>query len=860
MIGKIALTAVALAVGTTMAKTQPEAETIAKEWRLLGRDIVHRAENCPLARDRNTPLPFTPPEAECADRQALVWETDRDPLDIVLRRTRALADDIACPKECSDALDALAAAAAKTDVQDADARFALFVKVVRLRRKIAFANPLVKGIDKLLFVGREAFPPDEYNWGVHMCDQFFGFHATQKAASRGDGLYVLEGPFTDAPKVRNLLAGKTIRSKSPYWNGRRLQMKMLHTGPHPGGYLAPDVSWDGKEILFCWTPGKPEIREWNEETCWHIMKCKADGSDLEMITWGDKNDLFPCWLPNGRVVFCSERRGGYGRCHFRKCPNFTLFTMFPDGTDITCISPHETNEFEPSVDNDGMIVYTRWDYVDRGFNQAHHPWITYPDGRDPREFNGNTRERQTVAPHFTESIRAIPGSRKYVATSCGHHTLIRGSLVLIDPSVPDDGQMSQIKRLTPDQLLPESEWIDWSTRHSGAYATAWPLSEKYYICVYDGAANGQYGKTDPVDCRRRKYAIVLLDVFGNKVEVYEDPLISCFDPMPLRARPMPPVIPHKTLVGRPLNPDGSRPEPVTDLPKTSEVGLINVYNSRYPFPEGVKVKELRVWQILPKSEPLVGHPRLGACDHTPARRCLGTVPVEEDGSALFEMPVTVPFYLQALDGEGCAVQTMRSATYTQPGERLTCNGCHESRAKYAQVAASKTPLAYRRAPSKIAPEVDGGKPWNYPNVVQPVFDRKCISCHSPSNRKFDAKKMPNLTMGDRQHNSYHFATSFLEIVERNLVQFYTNTYTGPGWYKKGVQRDDFTFPYSEPGKVGARGSRLYKILKDGHHGVTLTSEEWRRLILFMDAHGAYISHDFKAFEQCYGEVIEPAFE
>ena len=87
--------------------------------------------------------------------------------------------------------------------------------------------------------------------------------------------------------------------------------------------------------------------------------------------------------------------------------------------------------------------------MDRGFNQANHPWITYPDGRDPREFNGNTRERQTVAPHFTESILAIPGSRKYVATSCGHHTLIRGSLVLIDPSVPDDGQMSQIKRLTP---------------------------------------------------------------------------------------------------------------------------------------------------------------------------------------------------------------------------------------------------------------------------------------------------------------------------------------------------------------------------------------------------------------------------
>ena len=127
-------------------------EAAAKEWRLLTRDIAHRAENCPLARDKKTPLPFTPPEAECASRQALVWESDRDPLDVVLRRTRALADDLSCPKDDSDALDALAKEAAKTATDDADARFALFAKAVRLRRKIAFSNPLLKGIDKLLFV------------------------------------------------------------------------------------------------------------------------------------------------------------------------------------------------------------------------------------------------------------------------------------------------------------------------------------------------------------------------------------------------------------------------------------------------------------------------------------------------------------------------------------------------------------------------------------------------------------------------------------------------------------------------------------------------------------------------------------
>ena len=32
-----------------------------------------------------------------------------------------------------------------------------------------------------------------------------------------------------------------------------------------------------------------------------------------------------------------------------------------------------------------------------------------------------------------------------------------GSLIVIDPSIPDDNEMSQVRRFTPDQLLPESE-------------------------------------------------------------------------------------------------------------------------------------------------------------------------------------------------------------------------------------------------------------------------------------------------------------------------------------------------------------------------------------------------------------------
>ena len=131
--------------------------------------------------------------------------------------------------------------------------------------------------------------------------------------------------------------------------------------------------------------------------------------------------------------------------------------MFPDGTDIVRLSPHETNEWHPSVNNAGMIVYTRWDYVDRGHSQAHHAWTTTPDGRDPREVNGNTRMRWGSGPLMEMNVRAIPGTEKYVATAAPHHGWACGALILIDPTVVDDGEMSCIRRITPEQPFAETE-------------------------------------------------------------------------------------------------------------------------------------------------------------------------------------------------------------------------------------------------------------------------------------------------------------------------------------------------------------------------------------------------------------------
>ncbi|HPK37989.1 MAG TPA: hypothetical protein PLH01_06885 [Kiritimatiellia bacterium] len=824
-----------------VAMASRHGEDAAREYRLLKREMTTKPMTLSGTVDAAARL------AQTFHQQAAILPTDRDPLDVVLRRTRALYEDLAPQVELTAAgarLAELEAEARGVAAVDVPARADCFGRVVALRKTIAFANPLLKGIDRILFITREALPPNEFDWGVHMCDQYYGFHATVHGTTQGNGLYVLHAPWSERPRAQNLLAESMIES------GARKGQKLGN-----GGYLSPDLSYDGRQILFAYTDGEPQIRVWNEKTTFHLFRCNADGSGLVQLTDGNVNDFDPCWLPNGRIAFISERRGGYGRCHGRLVPTYTLHSMFEDGSDIVAISVHETNEWQPSVDNNGMIVYTRWDYVDRGFNQAHHPWITYPDGRDARELQGNFHLSERTAPHMVMDLRAIPGSSKYVAIACGHHTEARGSVIILDPTLPDDGAMSQIRRFTPDQLMPEAEYYDWkTTKGSAAYASPWPLSERYMLCVYDGDANAQYGV---IDYKKRRYAITLLDAFGNKIPLYTHPQISCLSPIPLVPRPRPPVLTHGTQTGRPRLPNGAKPAPIPEAERTSKatVGLINVYNSRYPFPAGTVITALRVWQILPKTEPIVGKPRLGVCDQTPGRQFLGTVPVEKDGSAFFEVPAGVPILFHAVNEKGAAVQGMRSLTYTAPGETLMCAGCHESRTgAAARDTVSSKPVAMRRAPSVLRPGPDGSNPFNYPRLVQPVLDARCVTCHGADRKE----GMPDLRKGEVAKNRYRFHTSFVSLVP--YVCYYTLMYHGPGWLTMGVQRDSFVEPFTLPGRFGSYASRLHAMLAKGHHNVKLTEEENLRLTLFMDSNAAYFGHDHELERQALGEIVHPVLQ
>ena len=635
------------------------------------------------------------------------------------------------------------------------------------------------------------FLPGEERLGNHMCDQYFGFHAIP-----GGGIYVLENAFGKAPKLRDVLANATCAK------GRFAGKKLAGTG----SFLGPELSYDGRTILFCYTEGEPTRYQWTERSTFHIFKVDVDGGNLTQLTDGPVNDLHPCWLPNGRIAFMSERRGGFGRCHGRPVPVYTLHSMKSDGSDIVCLSYHESNEWHPSVTNDGMIVYTRWDYVDRGFNQAHHPWITTPDGCDPRALQGNYGKNPHSRPLMEMDVRAIPGSRKFVATAAAHHGQAYGSLVLIDPQIEDDDAMAPLKALTPEAGFPEATI---SNRMGQLFATAWPLSEQFYLCVCDPDGSAGRGSAN-------RYGIYLIDSFGNRELIYRDPEISCLSPIPLKARPIPPVVPQRTTEG---------------APEAGNVGIINVCDSLLPFPKGVAIKALRVIALLSKTSPIANQPHIGYGDQKNGRAVLGTVPVEEDGSAFFSAPVHRPLYFQALDENGFAVQSMRSDTYLHSGEMLTCQGCHNP-VHRAPVNKAHTPAAFRRAPSVIAPESEGSRPFSYVRLVQPVLDRNCVACHAE-------KKALDLSKGDWVKNPHHWYTSYLNL--KPYAFFYDNAV--------------FTAPRTIPGKFGARASKLFQILSGDHHGLKLPAPDRHCITLWLDCNSDYFGSFLHNEEQAKGEMV-----
>ena len=394
---------------------------------------------------------------------------------------------------------------------------------------------------------------------------------------------------------------------------------------------------------------------------------------------------------------------------------------------------------------------------------------------------------------------------------------------MIDPTVPDDDAMGPVRRLTPEIGFPETQG------GTESYGSPWPLSEDYYLCAFE-----------PPTGTPGVYALYLVDSFGNRELVYRDPAIASHNPIPVQARPRPPIVPEVA-------------ERVpTSEPATGTIAIANVYESQLTWPEGTTIKALRIYQALPMSVPS-GEPPHETGIRIPqsldsvniARAILGTVPVEADGSAHFTVPARIELFFQALDENGLAVTSMRSATQLQPGENLSCQGCHEPR-RQAPLMPLQTPLALRRAPSPLAPDVDGTNPFSYPRLVQPVLDRNCVACHEQS-----PEQAPRLDAAPVPYGRGHFFASYLSLMPKfGFYDYGGRDFADGKWYR------------TTPGEFGARASKLYTMLEAGHHDVELSAKDRHCLTVWLDScslfYGVYEKEGGQA--QLRGEIPQPTLQ
>jgi hypothetical protein len=219
---------------------------------------------------------------------------------------------------------------------------------------------------------------------------------------------------------------------------------------------------------------------------------------------------------------------------------------------------------------------------------------------------------------------------------------------------------------------------------------------------------------------------------------------------------------------------------------------------------------------------------------------LGIVPVEDDGSVYFYAPVRKDIFFQALDENVMAIQSMRSATYVQPGEQLTCVGCHEDKWTSPQIAA--TPKALTRPPSVIRTEVaDGAVPFNFHRLVKPVFAKTCIPCHR--------EQEPGKALVDMEYGS---------------LKKYAFCFTAPRSLGGLIAEGSHTIP----GHFGARASRMGRALLNPTHqeavqaGV-ISEDDFRRVVLWLDCNSAQFGsvHSLKdVYAQLRDEIVFPKID
>ena len=492
-----------------------------------------------------------------------------------------------------------------------------------------FLARAAEGIGKgVVFVKTGLFMPAQQgnDMGAHRLG--YGMLDLCPAPRAGLGLYVLTGPLS-SPKVVPLVEGK-------------------------GWVSDPKVGYDGRRILFSMCP--------EGETFFHIFEMNADGSGLKQLTFGDVDDVCPCYLPDDRIAFSSNRCGYRDEYHGHMVEN--LHTMNGDGSDIRQISFYNNDEWEPSVGNDGRILFGRWQVFNMRNKVELMIHTMLPDGTgDDAVFGPEIRGNKSMYKGMNFSRpQQLPDGR----IACSAITLFRNDF--------DHQQVGGATRRLAD-----------GSAERTSCGLPWPLSNGLLLVTFVAETQKEMQEI----MRRRaskggfngRTGIGVLDPDTGQFEVlYEDPQAACFDAVAIAPRKRPPVL-------------ASRRDPKAT---TGRFMCLSAYTTRDKWAKPGRPYYVQATEIIPATTSTANKNHLGGLG-----RVLGRAPIAADGSFHIEVPADTSLALQITDADGFIEAAMHTWIYVRGGETKSCKGCHEMEKVRSPVGA--LPLAAAR-PQQLSAE------------------------------------------------------------------------------------------------------------------------------------------------------------
>jgi len=528
-----------------------------------------------------------------------------------------------------------------------------------------------------------------------------------------------------------------------------------------GGVRDPHVHYDGKKILVSYRKGGTAY--------YNLYEINIDGSGLKQITRGPFDDIEAIYLPDGDIVFCSSRANRFVQCYFVRVA--TVHRCKADGSDIRALSCNVEHDNTPWLLPDGRILHQRWEYIDRSQVRFHHLWTMNPDGTNQMVYYGNMHGGTVMI-----DAKPIPKTNKVIVSfSPGHGRKEHaGVMTIVDPrNGPDDRKMAK------------------AINRDGSLRDPYPVSEDCFLVARD---------TD----------IRVIDTQGHSYMLYNLPrdwivgAMKVHEPRPLRPRKRERIIAPRVNLAAP----------------SGTVILQDVYIGRNMG--GVKrgdIKKLLIVEALPKPVNFSGgmEPLTMGGSFT-LERVLGTVPLEEDGSANFELPALRSIFFVALDENDLSVKRMQSFMAVQPGERLSCVGCHEPRGSTAPPG--RRSLAMHKPPNKIKPIEGLPDIYDFPRDIQPILDKHCVPCHGPNKTARGGPYAGQVLLDGGRGPMY--SHSYWTITSRRLVS-------------DGRNRDGNRAPRT----IGSSASRLMKLIDGSHYKVKVSAREKTMIRLWIESAAPY---------------------